>query len=162
MQSETCDLCNTGRNAAFFVEYQLLVLGNPEYVAETGSVVRSWWGASCRECLVRVLGAPELIWLEAIPLSIGPNGRREYDLDWSKAAIRIGSRTPSEAMRRLLDACNPRPTVITPREALERLAVLRALATPVTGLHSPVGDDVCPSCLRPNALREVRVDDCEL
>ena len=40
-----------GRHAAFFVEYQVLVLDDPEYVAETGQAVHGWWGPCCVECL---------------------------------------------------------------------------------------------------------------
>ena len=48
--------------AAYLVEYQVLVLDDPNYVAETGRAVYGWWGLCCVECLVWVQETPELIW----------------------------------------------------------------------------------------------------
>ncbi len=79
---------------------------------------------------------PELIWLEAIPLSdvaitSKEKGQHEYHPDWSRATVRVGNRVPSRAVQALIAACDPRHPLVTPREALERLAVLRILETPV-------------------------------
>ena len=131
----TCSLyCD--QKAGYFAEFQLLALGDAGYVAETGGVVYGWWGPCCVECLRRVQETPELIWLEAIPLSdvaitSKERGQHEYHPDWSRATVRVGSRVPSEAPRRLLAACDQAHPRVTPREALERLAVLRILETPV-------------------------------
>jgi len=50
-----------GRPAAYLVEYQSLVLDDPDYVAESGGVVYGWWGPYCVGCLRRVQEMPELI-----------------------------------------------------------------------------------------------------
>jgi hypothetical protein len=134
-----CDRCRrveNGRLAAYFVEYQVLVLDDPGYVVETGGVVYCWWGPCCTECLGRVQETPELIWLEAMPLSdvvttSKESDWHEYHPDWSKATIRVGSRVPSRAVQALIAACDPRRPLVTPREALERLAVLRVLEASV-------------------------------
>ena len=132
-----CDKCDK-RAAMYFAEHQLLVLNDPEFVAETDSVVYGWWGECCAMCLHNLLQMPELIWLEAIRLwevdavritAHGYRGWREYDPDWSRAVVRVGSRTPSEGMCALLAAGKQQPPLITQHEALGRLAVLRLLPT---------------------------------
>jgi len=130
----TCSLyCD--QKAGCFAEFQLLALGDAGYVAETGGVVYGWWGPCCAGCLRRVQETPELIWLEAIPLSdvaitSKERGQHEYHPDWSRATVRVGSRVPSRAVRALIAACDPAHPRVTPREALERLAVLRILESP--------------------------------
>jgi hypothetical protein len=124
------------QKAEYFAEFQLLVLEDADYVAETGRAVYGWWGPCCAECLRRVQETPELIWLEAIPLSdvtitFKEKGQHEYHPDWSRATVRVGSRVPSRAMQALIAACDPAHPRVTPREALERLTVLRMLETPV-------------------------------
>ncbi|MBL7063007.1 MAG: hypothetical protein ISS49_02210 [Anaerolineae bacterium] len=49
---------------AYLVEYRVLVLDDPNYVAETGRGVYGWWGLCCMECLRQVQETPELIWLD--------------------------------------------------------------------------------------------------
>lgn len=134
-----CRRLNNDRQAAYFVERQVLVLDDLNYVAESGGVVYGWWGPSCAGCLRWVQETPELIWLEAIPLSdvaviSKERGQHEYHPDWSRAAVRVGSRVPSEAMRKLLAACDPAHSLVTPREtAGTALAIKRRgrTATPV-------------------------------
>jgi len=58
-------------------------------------------------------------------------GQHEYHPDWSKATVRVGSHIPSRAVQALIAAYDPAHPRVTPREALERLAVLRILETPV-------------------------------
>jgi hypothetical protein len=85
---------------------------------------------------------PELIWLEAIPLSLvavtgKEDGRHEHHPDWSKATVRVGSRVPSRTAQALIAACDPRHPLVTQREALERLAVLRILLSADRGPAHP-------------------------
>jgi hypothetical protein len=79
---------------------------------------------------------PDLIWLEAIPLSDIAVKRKDgdqcgYYTDWSRATVRVGNRVPSRAVRALIAACNSAYlNKVTPSEALERLTVLRTLEHP--------------------------------
>jgi hypothetical protein len=129
----TCALyCD--QKAGYFAEFQLLALDDADDIAETDRAVYGWWGPCCAGCLRRVQEMPELIWLEAIPLSdvvviSKGRGHHEYHRDWHRATIRVGSRVPSRAIRALIAACDPAHPRVTPREALERLAVLRLLQT---------------------------------
>jgi hypothetical protein len=133
--SPTCDRCAADEKveAGYFVEYQeALMVNDPEYMAETGEAVYGWWGHCCVQCLREVVHLPELVWLEAVDLcdvihvELG-GGWQDHQPDWSKAVVRVGSRTPSKAMQRLFQACDPQDPKVCPQEALERLAVLRML-----------------------------------
>jgi hypothetical protein len=107
-----CNKCRNGSQVAYLVGYQLLVLDDTDYVAETGRARRGWWGLCCVECLRRVQETPELIWLEAIPLSdvvttSKESDWHEYHPNWSRATVRVGSRVPSRAVQALIAACGP-------------------------------------------------------
>ncbi len=121
IRRDKCCSLTSGRQAAYLVEYQVLMLDDPEHVTESDWAGHGWW---------------DLFWLEAIPLSdvaviSKERGQHEYHPDWSRATVRVGSRVPSRAVQALIAACDPAHPRVTPREALERLAVLRILETPV-------------------------------
>ena len=69
-----CDRCRrveNGRLAAYFVEYQVLVLDDPGYVVEIGGVVYGWWGPCCTECLGPVLTTAQELRLRVAARLVG-------------------------------------------------------------------------------------------
>lgn len=63
-----CRSPKKGRQAAFFVEYQHLVLDGPEHVAKSDWIGHGWCDPCCTECFRQLLVTSELTWLKAIPL----------------------------------------------------------------------------------------------